>query len=282
MDRPIATIAKTKAIMAEFGLYPNKGFGQNFIIEPKIIEKIAQASQADKNTAVIEVGPGIGALTEQLAIVARSVLAFEIDKKLINVLAHTLSDHDNVKIINEDFLTCDLNYHYQTLKQTCDQIIMVANLPYYITTTIIFKVIESKGDFSSLTFMVQKELADRFMAKPNTKDYNALSVMLQHLYDINIVMRVSPNVFIPKPAVDSIVVRFVPKDIEDDIDQDKFFQLIKACFIQRRKTIYNNLKQYLDQDINMILTRVGISTQRRAESLTLDEFKSLYGVIYEG
>jgi len=282
MDRPIATIAKTKAIMAEFGLYPNKGFGQNFIIEPKIIEKIAQASQADKNTAVIEVGPGIGALTEQLAIVARSVLAFEIDKKLINVLAHTLSDYDNVKIINEDFLTCDLNYHYQTLKQTCDQIIMVANLPYYITTTIIFKVIESKGDFSSLTFMVQKELADRFMAKPNTKDYNALSVMLQHLYDINIVMRVSPNVFIPKPAVDSIVVRFVPKDIEDDIDQDKFFQLIKACFIQRRKTIYNNLKQYLDQDINMILTRVGISAQRRAESLTLDEFKSLYGVIYEG
>ncbi|MEA5017426.1 MAG: 16S rRNA (adenine(1518)-N(6)/adenine(1519)-N(6))-dimethyltransferase RsmA [Erysipelotrichaceae bacterium] len=283
MNEDIATIAKTTAILKQYDLYPNKGFGQNFIIEPKIVTKIAQASYIDEHTAVIEIGPGIGALTQQLAKLAKKVLAFEIDKKLITVLDDTLNGYDNVTIINQDFLLCDLKYYYQALIKEVDKVVITANLPYYITTAIIFKIIESDIDIEYMTLMVQKEMAERFMAKANTKDYNALSVILQYQYEITTVMKVSSNVFIPKPAVESIVVQFKKRIQKDKIDQSIFFTLIKACFSQRRKTIYNNLKAYYNDEslVLALLAKTGIDKQRRAESLVLNDFIRLYQVQYE-
>lgn len=283
MNEDIATIAKTTAILKQYDLYPNKGFGQNFIIEPKIVSKIAEASHIDEHTAVIEIGPGIGALTQQLAKHAKKVLAFEIDKKLITVLDDTLGSYDNVTIINQDFLLCDLKHYYQMLIKEVDKVVITANLPYYITTAIIFKIIESDIAIEYMTLMVQKEMAERFMAKANTKDYNALSVILQYQYEITTVMKISSNVFIPKPAVESIVVQFKKRKQEIVIDQASFFALIKACFSQRRKTIYNNLKaHYNDENLVLaLLAKADIDKQRRAESLVLADFIRLYQVQYE-
>ena len=284
MSKEIATIAKTKAIMDKFKLYPNKGYGQNFIIEPRIVQKIAEASLLDQNTAVIEIGPGIGALTEQLAKNAHEVLAFEIDKKLISVLNETLRDYNNVTVLNEDFLQCALSEHFDELSNRNENVVVVANLPYYITTPIIFKIVESMIKIKAMTLMVQKEIAERFLAKPNTKDYNALSVILQYLYQMEVIMKVSPFVFIPKPAVDSVVIRLVPQ-VRKKLEQEKaFFLLIKACFNQRRKTINNNLKEYLNDQtkVDELLLKADIAKERRAESLSMNDFLRLYEVMYEG
>lgn len=283
MNKMIATIARTTEILNKYHLYPNKGYGQNFIIEPKVVEKIANNSHIDKATAVIEIGPGIGALTEQLAIVAGHVLAFEIDKKLIDVLAETLFEYSNVSIENQDFLTCDLVKYYSELKAQYASVVIAANLPYYITTPIIFKIIESEIKVDYLTFMVQKEIADRFSAKPNTKEYNALSVIIQYLYDIEQVMKISASIFIPKPAVDSIVIQLKPKQVKKMNDDQQFYRFIKACFTQRRKTIYNNLKVDWCDTIKVTdcLSKAGIDPSRRAESLSLTEFINLYEVAYE-
>lgn len=284
MNKEIATIAKTKAIMDKFKLYPNKGYGQNFIIEPRIVQKIAAESFLDQNTAVIEIGPGIGALTEQLALIANEVLAFEIDKKLIGVLEETLSVYHNITVLNEDFLECQLVKHFDDLSKRNKAVVVVANLPYYITTPIIFKIVESMIDVKAMTLMVQKEIADRFLAKPNTKDYNALSVILQYLYQMEVIMKVSPFVFIPKPAVDSVVIRLVPQQRKKLQQEKDFFLLVKACFNQRRKTINNNLKGYLNDQVQVdeLLQKADIAKERRAESLSMSDFLKLYEVMYEG
>ena len=283
MNKTIATIARTTEILSKYHLYPNKGYGQNFIIEPKVVEKIANNSHIDKKTAVIEIGPGIGALTEQLAIIAGHVLAFEIDRKLMDVLTETLADYPNVRIENQDFLTCDLVKYYLDLKDKYSSVVITANLPYYITTPIIFKIIESAIEVDCLTFMVQREIADRFSAKPNTKDYNALSVIIQYLYDIEQIMKISSSIFIPKPAVDSIVIQLRPKQTKKVNNKQQFFHFIKACFTQRRKTIYNNLKVDWCDTIRVLdcLSKAEIDPSRRAESLTLAEFINLYEVAYE-
>ncbi|MEA5026913.1 MAG: 16S rRNA (adenine(1518)-N(6)/adenine(1519)-N(6))-dimethyltransferase RsmA [Erysipelotrichaceae bacterium] len=283
MNKEIATIARTSAILESFQLYPNKGYGQNFIIEPRIVQKIAENSRLDKKTAVIEIGPGIGALTEQLAKQAGYVLAFEIDGKLISVLQETLKTYDNIRIEHQDFLICDIERYYQELNQKYNKVVVSANLPYYITTPILFKLIESHIRLEAITIMVQKEIAERFTAQPSTKDYNALSVILQYLYEIKIVMRVAATVFIPKPAVDSIVVQLLPRQGLTVRDQPAFFQFIKACFSQRRKTIYNNLKTYwcdpMITEKNLALAL--IEPSRRAESLNLADFIRLFEVSYE-
>ena len=282
MSKEIATIARTREIMETYDLYPKKGFGQNFIIEPEIVRHIAEFSGIDETTTAVEIGPGIGALTEQLAKKAKQVLCYEIDLKLQDVLKDTLAEYDNVKIIFEDVLKRNIK---EDLKEIgAEKTAICANLPYYVTTPILFHLIESETDFESITVMVQKEMADRFNARVNTKEYNGLSVLLQYLYDIKIVMKVPKTVFIPKPQVDSIVIRFVPKKDYPIKDLNRFNEFVKGCFTQRRKTLYNNLKKFfIDKEKAIqVLNACNIDENRRAESLSVDDFVKLYEVTYEG
>lgn len=282
MSKEIATIARTREIMETYDLYPKKGFGQNFIIEPEIVRHIAEFSGIDETTTAVEIGPGIGALTEQLAKKAKQVLCYEIDLKLQDVLKDTLAEYDNVKIIFEDVLKRNIK---EDLKEIgAEKTAICANLPYYVTTPILFHLIESETDFESITVMVQKEMADRFNARINTKEYNGLSVLLQYLYDIKIVMKVPKTVFIPKPQVDSIVIRFVPKKDYPIKDLNRFNEFVKGCFTQRRKTLYNNLKEFFNDKERAIqvLNACNIDENRRAESLSVEDFVKLYEVTYEG
>ena len=284
MNKPIATMARTNEILAKYDLYAKKNFGQNFIIEPGIVEKIARLSQADARSAVIEIGPGIGALTEQLARVAGQVLAFEIDDRLIEVLADTLSDYPNVEVKHQDFLEADLNATVTKLKTQSDQVLVCANLPYYITTPILFKIFESKADITVITVMMQKEVADRFTAAVSTKDYNALSVIVQYQYQVQTVMKIPKTIFNPRPAVDSAVAQFTRKLPQRAArDEAQFFALVKGCFKQRRKTLYNNFREYLqDKDeAARLLKEAGLQPSLRAEMMTLDQFLDLYEVTYE-
>lgn len=285
MKKAIATHSRTNEIMEKYGLFTKKMYGQNFIIEPKIVEKIAQNSMLDESTAVIEIGPGIGALTEQLAKIAKTVWAYEIDTRLIEILkADTLVDYNNIQIIHQDFLETDIQEVVNTLKQTHQKVVVAANLPYYITTPILFKLFESEVDISYITVMMQKEVADRFSASVNTKDYNALSVIVQYNYNVKQVMKIPKTIFHPKPNVDSSVVQFNKKD-EVILVQDKqeFFDMVKGCFKQRRKTILNNYSTYLNDKIkaSAILAKAMIDPVRRAESMTVEEFIHLYEVQYE-
>ena len=280
MNKPIATMARTNEILAKYDLYAKKNFGQNFIIEPGSVEKIARLSQADARSAVIEIGPGIGALTEQLARVAGQVLAFEIDDRLIEVLADTLSDYPNVEVKHQDFLEADLNATVAKLKTQSDQVLVCANLPYYITTPILFKIFESKADIPVITVMMQKEVADRFTAAVSTKDYNALSVIVQYQYQVQTVMKIPKTIFNPRPAVDSAVVQFTRKLPQRAArDEAQFFALVKG----RRKTLYNNFREYLqDKDeAARLLKEAGLQPSLRAETMTLDQFLDLYEVTYE-
>ncbi|MBR2685654.1 MAG: 16S rRNA (adenine(1518)-N(6)/adenine(1519)-N(6))-dimethyltransferase RsmA [Erysipelotrichaceae bacterium] len=282
MSKEIATIARTREIMETYDLYPKKGFGQNFIIEPEIVRHIAEFSGIDETTTAVEIGPGIGALTEQLAKKAKQVLCYEIDLKLQDVLKDTLAEYDNVKIMFEDVLKRNIK---EDLKEIgAEKTAICANLPYYVTTPILFHLIESETDFESITVMVQKEMADRFNARVNTKEYNGLSVLLQYLYDIKIVMKVPKTVFIPKPQVDSIVIRFVPKKDYPIQDLNRFNEFVKGCFTQRRKTLYNNLKEFFNdkEKAIQVLNACNIDENRRAESLSVEDFVKLYEVTYEG
>ena len=282
MSKEIATIARTREIMETYDLYPKKGFGQNFIIEPEIVRHIAEFSGIDETTTAVEIGPGIGALTEQLAKKAKQVLCYEIDLKLQDVLKDTLAEYDNVKIIFEDVLKRNIK---EDLKEIgAEKTAICANLPYYVTTPILFHLIESETDFESITVMVQKEMADRFNARVNTKEYNGLSVLLQYLYDIKIVMKVPKTVFIPKPQVDSIVIRFVPKKDYPIKDLNRFNEFVKGCFTQRRKTLYNNLKEFFNdkEKAIQVLNDCKFDENRSAESLSVEDFVKLYEVTYEG
>ena len=281
MNKEIATIARTREIMEIYDLYPKKGYGQNFIIEPQIVRHIAEYSGVDRDSLVIEIGPGIGALTQQLSERAGQVLAYEIDLKLQEVLADTLSECENVRIIFEDVLKRDLKEDISSY--IYNDIYVCANLPYYVTTPILFHLIESGISFKNITVMVQKEMADRFNARVGTKEYNGLSVLLQYLFDMKVVMKVPKTVFLPKPQVDSVVIQFTPKNNTKVKDFDAFNEMVKNCFTQRRKTIYNNLKEYLsDQNkAEEFLNKAEIESSRRAESLTVEEFIRLYEVIHE-
>lgn len=276
MEKPISANARTLAILKKYGMSAKKGFGQNFIIDPSVVEKIARLSQIDASSHVIEVGPGIGALTEQLAKIANSVTAFEIDPRCIEVLADTLSPYPNVKVILKDFLTVTVH----DLPE--GELTLCANLPYYVTTPILFHIIEKLPSITSFTIMVQKEVADRFVAKPSTKDYNALSLIVQTLFEVKTVMNVSKAVFLPRPNVDSAVVRFTRKETIPVDHPDRFFKLVKTGFTQRRKTLANNLKELASTEFVLLkLNQAKLNENIRAEALTLADFIRLYEVWYE-
>ena len=236
--KDIATISRTNEILEKYHLKAQKKFGQNFLIDSNVVDKIAKES-CEKDKMTIEVGPGIGSLTQMLSRYSRAVTSYEIDTNLLPVLADTLSECDNVEIVSQDFLELDLdNVPYKD-----EEIIVCANLPYYITTPILFKLFESDLKIKRISVMVQKEVADRFKAKVGSADYNALSVIVQYSYNVRLLMNISKHVFNPKPNVDSAVIVFEPKEKLSVKDEKDFFDFVKLSFKQRRKTLYNNLKE---------------------------------------
>ncbi len=273
MTRWIATPSYTKEILEKYGLRAKKGFGQNFLVDPVIVERCAQQSHCEG--AVIEIGPGIGSLTEQLARFSKHVTAFEIDEDLLPVLKDTLSAYDNVEILLEDFLETDLEQKVRELKEQYGTVSVCANLPYYITTPVLFKLFDNP-DISYITVMVQKEVGDRFAAKPNDQEYSALSVEGQYLFDIRKLFQVPGRSFNPSPNVDSVIIQFSRK--RQDEDTSDFFAFVRACFKQRRKTIYNNLKEYYGdgEQVKRILEEAGVSASVRSQQLTVEELREVY------
>ena len=281
MRKPIATPSRTKEILETHDVFAKKNYGQNFLTEPSVVEKIARSAILNDHCVVFEIGPGIGALTQFLCEYAKEVVCFEIDERLPSVLADTLSEYDNVSIVLQDFLTIDLAEWVNKYKEKGMDVVIAANLPYYITTPILFKIFESDADISAITVMMQKEVADRFSASVNTKEYNALSIVTQYRCDVHSVMKVPKNVFHPKPNVDSAVLQFRFHTRDENINEEVFFAMVKACFKQRRKTILNNFSEYMETKEAALacLEKAGIDPRRRAESLTLDEFKHVYEVM---
>ncbi len=251
-----------------------KKFGQNFIIDENVINSIVDKSEIDKETLVIEIGPGAGSLTYGLATKAKNVLCYEIDTTLKDILNSNLSDFSNVDVIYEDFLKVDVNNELK--KYDYKKIYVVANLPYYITTPIILKLIEDKIPVDKIVVMVQKEVGDRFKAKPGTKDYGSLSIFLKYYFEVNKLLDVSRNVFMPKPNVDSIVVEFKKVNSKIDVkNEELFFKIVKESFTQKRKTLRNNLKGYDLEKINEVLAKHGYDLSVRAEQLTIEVFADI-------
>lgn len=247
-----------------------KKYGQNFIIDENIINSIISKSNINNETLVIEIGPGAGALTNKIAAIAKNVLCYEIDTTLEKVLSKTLSNYSNIEIKYEDFLSANIDndikkYNYSTIS-------VIANLPYYITTPILVKIIESQIPVDKIIVMVQKEVGNRFRAMPGTKDYNSLTVYLNYYFDVKKILDVSRNVFIPKPNVDSIVVEFRKKERAYLKNETVFFNLVKDSFQQKRKTLKNNLKNYDLNKIDCVLKKHGYDLTVRAEQLSMDIF----------
>ena len=246
-----------------------KKYGQNFIVDKNIIHSIIKKSEIDDETLVIEIGPGAGSLTSELGKYAKNVIAYEIDETLKPILEKNITP--NTEVIFEDFLKRDIaedikKYNYKKLY-------VIANLPYYITTPIIIKLIETKIDFDKIVVMVQKEVGDRFKAKPKTKEYNSLSVFLSYYFNITKILDVSRNVFMPKPNVDSIVVCFTKKVDKLKVNNEElFFKLIKDSFKQKRKNLRNNLKGYDLENISKTLSKYKLDLTVRAEALPLEIF----------
>lgn len=279
MKRAISTPSRTKEILETYGLRARKNFGQNFLVDPIIVERCAASSGAEG--AVIEIGPGIGGLTEQLAKVSKHVTAYEIDENLIPVLHDVLSDYDNVEILLQDFLECDFDTKVKELKETYGSVSVCANLPYYITTPVLFRIFECP-EIERITVMVQKEVGERFAAKPNDSEYSALSAEGQYLFDVKKLFTVPGRSFNPSPNVDSVIIQFVRKNTSLSKEElTSFFDLVRGCFKQRRKTIYNNLREYLDdsEKAKSALAEAGIEEGRRAQQLSVDELRKIYEVL---
>jgi 16S rRNA (adenine1518-N6/adenine1519-N6)-dimethyltransferase len=264
-----------KDILDRYGFKFSKSLGQNFLIDGNIIKRIVEIAGLDEKSGVLEIGPGFGTLTQLLCKKANKVIAIEVDKSLIEVHKGTL-DYPNLKIIYDDFLKVDVNKLIEEEFKGLD-VKIVANLPYYITTPIIMKILEEKYKVSKIVVMVQKEMAQRLNSKPGTKNYGAITLAVQYRADTNIAMIVPNSVFMPKPKVDSAVIEFriLPKPRIDVFDEKMLFKVIKASFAQRRKTILNGLSNSLNFSkdiINESLVSAGMNPGIRGEKLTLEEF----------
>ena len=279
----IADYSVTKAVLERHGFTFKKSFGQNFLTDTNILQKIVDTAEIDDQVNVIEIGPGIGALTEFLAERAAEVMAFEIDHRLVPILADTLRDFDNVTVVNEDILKVDLAQHIQNFKNPDLPIKVVANLPYYITTPILMHLIESGIPFSEFVVMMQKEVADRISAQPNTKAYGSLSIAVQYYMTAKVAFIVPRTVFVPAPNVDSAILKMVrrPEPVVAVEDESFFFKISKASFTHRRKTLWNNLTGYFGKTeevkdkLTKALDQAGLSPSVRGEALSLEEFASL-------
>ena len=279
----IADYSVTRAILERHGFTFKKSFGQNFLTDTNILQKIVDTAELDKEVNVIEIGPGIGALTEFLAENAAEVMAFEIDDRLVPILADTLRDFDNVTVINEDILKADLQAHIQNFKNPELPIKVVANLPYYITTPILMHLIESKIPFSEFVVMMQKEVADRISAQPNTKAYGSLSIAVQYYMTAKVAFVVPRTVFVPAPNVDSAILKMVRRSepLVAVKDEDFFFKVARLSFVHRRKTLWNNLtgtfgkSEEVKERLTRALEQADIKPSVRGEALSITDFARL-------
>ncbi|EWG08750.1 16S rRNA (adenine(1518)-N(6)/adenine(1519)-N(6))-dimethyltransferase RsmA [Cytobacillus firmus] len=283
MHKDIATPARTRAILDKYGFSFKKSLGQNFLIDTNILRRIVDHADLTEESGAIEIGPGIGALTEQLARRSKKVLAFEIDQRLLPILKETLSPYPHVSIINEDVLKADVKTAIEREFEGFDDIMVVANLPYYVTTPIIMKLLEDKLPIRGIVCMLQKEVADRISARPGTKEYGSLSIAVQYYTEAETAMIVPKTVFVPQPNVDSAVIKLTKRK-EPAVavkSESFFFQVTKASFAQRRKTLLNNLTSQLPagkqkkEQILSALEQANIEPGRRGETLSIEEFARL-------
>ena len=274
----LSNISTIREILNRYGFTFSKSLGQNFLINPSVCPRMAYESDIE-NEGVIEVGPGIGVLTCELAKTAKKVVSVELDKRLIPVLSETLSEFDNVKVINDDILKIDL---HELIKNEFDgmKVSICANLPYYITSPVIMKLLEDRLDVNSITVMVQKEAGVRLCAKAGTRDCGAVTIAVRYYCEPELLFNVSAGSFLPAPKVDSCVIKLnIHKSpIVDVTDEKMFFKVVKASFCQRRKTLPNTLSSGLSMpkaDIIDVLNNVNIPTTYRAEQLTMENFASI-------
>ncbi|HLS66766.1 MAG TPA: 16S rRNA (adenine(1518)-N(6)/adenine(1519)-N(6))-dimethyltransferase RsmA [Pseudogracilibacillus sp.] len=278
----IATPRRTKEILQAYNFSFKKSLGQNFIIDLNILRNMIEHAKIDRTCNVIEIGPGIGSLTEQLAQYANKVVAFEIDERLLDVLRVTLQAYQNVTVVHEDFLRIHIDEAIATHFDTGEKNHVVANLPYYVTTPILMKILEEGRSIDHVTVMLQKEVAERIVAKPNNKAYGSLSIVVQYYAEAEIVMDVPKTVFIPQPNVTSSVLHLTRRK-EPAVcvkNEPLFFEIVQASFAHRRKTLRNNLTRhfknlYSNEQVDALLHHANIDGKRRGESLTIAEFAQL-------
>lgn len=278
-----------KEIRAKTGFKFSKSLGQNFLTDKNIIDTIVESSFIGEKDLVIEIGPGIGVITAEISQLAKKVIAIEIDKKLIPILERTLEDYNNIEVINKDILKTDLVELIREEREKdpeIENVRIIGNLPYYITTPIIMKILEDRAEVKSITIMMQKEVADRICAKEGTKARGALSVAVQYYCEVSKTCSVPKEVFMPIPKVDSTVLRLdLLEERPVDLENEKFFfKCVRAGFGQRRKTLSNSmstLDDYEKEEIVEGLKAVGIDPQRRAETLSIDEFANISNKLWQ-
>lgn len=278
-----------QAIKERHNFQLSKSLGQNFITDKSVIERIVEGSDVTEEDLVIEIGPGIGVLTAEAAETAAKVVAIEIDKKLIPILGETLADYDNIRVINQDILKTDINEIIREERESgsfTGGVKIMGNLPYYITTPIIMGILEKGVDADSITIMMQKEVADRIKSSPGGKIYGAISVAVQYYCEVEQVASVPKEVFVPRPKVDSAVLKLTIRKERpvDLIDERSFFACIKAGFGQRRKTLLNSLTGVNGlgkEDIKKVLENAGVDVARRAETLDITEFAAIANGVAE-
>ncbi|MDM5144178.1 Ribosomal RNA small subunit methyltransferase A [Lactococcus lactis] len=280
IDR-ISNIIRTQDILRRHDFNFKKKFGQNFLTDHNILTKITETADLSKEVNVIEIGPGIGSLTQYLLEEAAEVMAFEIDKSLIPILEETMAPYDNFTLVSADILKVDLLSEIQKFKNPNLPIKVVANLPYYITTPILMHLIESKIPFSEFVVMMQKEVADRIAASPKTKAYGSLSIAVQYYMEASVAFIVPRTVFIPAPNVDSAILKMVRREapLVEVEDEEWFFKTMHSSFVHRRKTLMNNLQAAFGKEskpeIEKLLAQAEISPTIRGEALSIEEFAKL-------
>ncbi|WP_145041187.1 16S rRNA (adenine(1518)-N(6)/adenine(1519)-N(6))-dimethyltransferase RsmA [Paenibacillus sp. Y412MC10] len=283
----ISTPRRTKEIISRHGFSFKKSLGQNFLIDQNILYKIVEAAGLDEDKGALEIGPGIGALTEKLAQTAGTVTAVEIDQRLIPILREVLEPYGNVRVHHGDVLKVDLHELFRQDFGEVSKVSVVANLPYYVTTPILMKLLEEKLPLENIVVMIQKEVAERMAAAPGSKDYGSLSIAVQYYSEPKLVCIVPHTVFIPQPNVESAVIRLAvreqpPVSVEDE---RFFFEVVQASFAQRRKTIANNLKSRFfpgegRERLEQLLQEAGIEPSRRGETLSIEEYARLSNVLF--
>ena len=287
----IGSLGRTQEILKKYGIRAKKSYGQNFLTDVNVLKKIVAAADINRDDNVIEIGPGIGALTEQLALAAGQVLALEIDQSLLPVLDDVLAPYDNVTVVNQDVLKADLpsliKQHFSDLQKPVK---VVANLPYYITSPILMGLLASPVSFDCICVMMQKEVAERLAAKPGTKQYGALTLAIQYHGQAQLAFGVSRHSFVPAPNVDSAIVTISPRKAplaRLPFSQQALFKVIRGCFAHRRKSLRNNLKRFVGKDATVlsksvaVLNQLGIDPQLRPEKLTLLQFIDLTNGLHE-
>ncbi|MGD9761160.1 MAG: 16S rRNA (adenine(1518)-N(6)/adenine(1519)-N(6))-dimethyltransferase RsmA [Candidatus Izemoplasmatales bacterium] len=271
---------QVKKVIDEDNFFIKKKFSQNFLLDENIINKIITEARIDESSYVIEIGPGLGALTKHIVKIAKKVLIYEVDKDLIPILDNFFGEFKNVKLLHQDFLKTDINKDIKDYLDNSEKIDLISNLPYHITTPIIMKVLEESENIKEMTLMMQLEVAQRLTSKPNTKDYNALSVIIQDRTFAKFLFKVPKTVFKPKPQVDSAVIRLIRNDLQEGFDKLDFYDFVHKSFTQRRKTLINNLsdgyKDFNKDFFKNLLERNNIIDTIRAEALSLEELKKIY------